>query len=224
MAREQDVKRFLSTHDFSRNYQRIALGHGYHTPGTDRSNSYRAATAPIDMEGKTYLDIGCMWGAMAFLAEGEGASVTGWDVHKEFVDIATDIAHLKDGGATFRQIDIVTHEPVGQFDVVSMYNVIHHLRHPFRALNNALGATREYFIIEFPTLKGRFLNISDVEPRVAKIAQPHAMLGIISKETGLYFTAHSMEIAVNWFGKWETVVSQQSPYRKDRLLMTFRRK
>jgi SAM-dependent methyltransferase len=226
VATREEVEAFLAEADLSRSYQCIALGHGLHTPGTDRGKSFRQAVGAIaSLEGKTYLDIGCMWGAMVFMAKEAGAKYAcGWDKRGEFVSVARRIAELKDADVKFWQRDILTHEAPGAFDVVTMFNVLHHLRYPFLALHNALKSTKEWFIIEFPTLKGRWEKLrrnGSRETDVKAMGGPY--LGIIHQETGLYFTRWSMETAVNWFGEWDTVFCEWSPHRHDRLLMTFRR-
>lgn len=221
MSREE-AERFLARTDLA-GYQRVPLGYGLEVPGSDREPSFCAAL-PASLRGKTVLDAGCAYGAISFLAEEAGARhVLGVDKKATVIGVAREIGRIRGSNVEFWVMDVDRQRITRRFDIVLCYNVIHHLLHPLWALQNLADATRELLVLEFSTLRGRFLKLSRVPPRISRVIENYPMISPTIDEAGLCFSPKAMEIVLNWFGKFDLVLSQSSPKQADYALMVFRR-
>jgi tRNA (mo5U34)-methyltransferase len=141
-------------------FHSIDLGNGVVTPGNKSLKVLRAEAdaifAPLDLRGKSVLDIGAWNGYFSFEAKRRQAQrVLATDHHCWSPEI--------NGRATFElartalkldveglDIDVPDLNPdrVGQFDVVLFLGVFYHLVDPIRALQNLAAVTRDVAVIE----------------------------------------------------------------------------
>jgi len=149
----------------------IDLGNGITTPGMFRVEDlhYYYPNLPQNLAGKSILDIGAWDGFNSFLAEKRGASrvvaLDKWDTSqgdlgyfydpslvktgpsKEPFDFAHDALHSKVESMQMSVYDI-NPKNVGMFDVVFMFGVYYHLKHPLLAFEKVRAICKEYALIE----------------------------------------------------------------------------
>ena len=84
----------------------------------------------IDFEpGERVLDIGCNAGLLCHYLLDRGCDVTGIDIDPAIIDGAKIIANIMGKtGITFECLDIDNGGPLGYFDTVMLFSVIHHTR------------------------------------------------------------------------------------------------
>jgi tRNA (mo5U34)-methyltransferase len=138
-------------------YHTISLGNGIVTPGIDDTPSRLSKIGlPLDLTGKTVLDVGAWDGFFSFEAERRGAarvlatdsycwSGGGWGTKDGF-----DLAKRALGSnVEEREIDVLDLSPdtVGVFDIVLFLGILYHMRHPMLALERAFSVTRERLIV-----------------------------------------------------------------------------
>ena len=226
---EEQVRRWLAENVTS-GYQHIQLPYNLSIQGKDRSRTF-TAMFPDRLEGKTYYDVGCSYGAMCFMAEEAGASdVLGIDRRNDSIEIARGVAEIKGSDARFLVADVDRvdsaaglvwdYPPVGGFDVVSCFNVIHHLRHPFLALRRMLSLATELFGIEFVTPRARYRKLSGLHLD-ARIADRH--IGVVVQEPGIYIGIESLKTIAGWYGFALDSHVSPAPRAKDREIAVFRR-
>jgi tRNA (mo5U34)-methyltransferase len=141
-------------------FHSIDLGNGVVTPGKKSPKVLRAEAdaifGPLDLRGKSVLDIGAWNGYFSFEAKRRHAQrVLATDHHCWTPEI--------NGRATFDlartalkldieslDIDVPDLAPatVGQFDVVLFLGVFYHLVDPIRALQNLAAVTKDVAIVE----------------------------------------------------------------------------
>jgi tRNA (mo5U34)-methyltransferase len=151
-ATPEDARRLIATSDFVW-YQRFPLAEGVMTPGhRDIEQQWRDAQLPMDLSGRSVLDIGTTNGGAAFMAERLGASRV----------VATDILGAHTFGFDVIQqhfrsrvdfVDSTVYElpqalRCEQFDVVLFWGVLYHLRHPLLALDVIRRIARDVISIE----------------------------------------------------------------------------
>jgi hypothetical protein len=117
--------------------------------------------APVDREavvreqapGRSWLDVGCMWGihgGLAFLAEEAGASrVTGLDVMGRTPEFDAEQARR---GSAVRFVGGDMHDPevlaeVGRHDVVWCYGLLYHAPHPLLTLERLRSVCGELLLL-----------------------------------------------------------------------------
>jgi tRNA (mo5U34)-methyltransferase len=134
----EEAHRFLAESSFVW-HQRFQLVPGVYTPGSnDMEWIFRVAGVPLDLSGKTAIDIGTSNGGVAFELERRGAervvavdifppSWFGFDAIKEF--LASDAEFVQ---ASVYELPALLRE---EFDVLVFWGVLYHLRHPLLALD-----------------------------------------------------------------------------------------
>lgn len=103
-----------------------------------RRNWQRIAHAiPLDLTGKTVLDIGCNAGFHAMEMKRRGAErVLGIDADDAYLDQARFAATVEGVDIEFRKLSVYDVAAIGErFDVVLFMGVLYHLRHPLLALD-----------------------------------------------------------------------------------------
>lgn len=151
------------------NYQGINWYHCFKFPdgsvthGHDRptANKVSAIFDPIDMQGKTVLDIGAWDGFYSFEAEKRGAKAVvandhycwsgeGWGTKRGF-DLARELLNSK---VLDYECDLMQLNPnhVGQFDVVMFLGVLYHRIEAFRCLEICTNVCKDLLVIETVTL------------------------------------------------------------------------
>ena len=139
----------------------IQLPHGVVTPGAKTlevmSNEYDNTFGPIDLNGKTVLDVGAWSGAFSVEAARRGAAkVTALDyfvwqnkLTKQAFDMVT-----RESGYQIDTIEQDLDEPrldlskYGKFDVILFLGVFYHLRDPIAALREIALVTRDVLVLE----------------------------------------------------------------------------
>ena len=139
-----DAEAFLRDADFKW-YQRFE-GTGVFTPGTrDVLALLDSAGVAHNRSGVRVLDIGTTNGGVAFEAERRGADrVVATDIYPpEWFGFGALKTFLRSdvGFATCSVYDLSRHLQ-GQFDVVFLFGVLYHLRHPLQALDAVRAALR----------------------------------------------------------------------------------
>jgi tRNA (mo5U34)-methyltransferase len=139
-------------------WQRIDLGHGIVTPGSDDS-AYKLQHLgiPDDLRGMTVLDIGASDGFFSFEAERRGARrVLATDVWtgetwgmqaKRGFEIARRALNSKVVSVEVDVLDIAPGK-IGVFDLVFFLGVLYHMRHPLLALEKVFSVTGKQLILE----------------------------------------------------------------------------
>ena len=141
-------------------FHSIDLGNGVVTPGKKSSKVLRAEAdaifGPLDLHGKSVLDVGAWNGYFSFEAKRRQARrVLATDHHcwspeiqgRTTFDLARTTLKLDVEGM---DIDVPDLSPdrVGQFDVVLFLGVFYHLVDPIRALQNLAAVTKDVAVIE----------------------------------------------------------------------------
>lgn len=138
-------------------YHSIDVGDGIVTPGQGGGTPWMLDRIglPEDLTGKRVLDIGAWDGFFTFAAEERGAEVVSVD---HFVWNEPDVgmggyltAHeLRGSKATWIDLDVddISEETVGRFDIVLFLGVLYHRRDPMRALAAAASVCDELLIVE----------------------------------------------------------------------------
>ena len=151
-------------------WHKIELAPGFVTPGfSDISALMANSGIPSDLMGKRCLDIGTWDGAVAFEMERRGASevvaIDSWDgmgrdwkgdqfpAHPTFPQPyrdGFDLACEALGSKVVGHQRSVMHlsEKFGSFDLVVMFGVLYHLRHPLMALERVRSVCRDLLILE----------------------------------------------------------------------------
>lgn len=126
-------------------YHDIDLGAGYNTAPESRrmKNAELMFWKPIlkvcggSLEGKRVLDVGCNCGGFSFLAQRAGAKeVVGIDIRQENIEQAKAIQrYLGIDNITFaiENINNITPEKYGQFDLVILAGIAYHLVNPIES-------------------------------------------------------------------------------------------
>lgn len=139
----------------------IDLGQGIFTPGVKSPDVHRVECAaffdPVDVAGRTVIDIGAWNGAYSFEAKRRGAGRVLATDHFVWNDpeirgrASFDLARSALGlEIEAMDIDIpdLTPERVGTFDVVLFLGVFYHLFDPIAGLERAARLAREVLIVE----------------------------------------------------------------------------
>jgi tRNA (mo5U34)-methyltransferase len=141
-------------------FHSIDLGNGVITPGGKSlevlSAEGEAVFGPLDLRGKSVLDIGAWNGYFSFEAKRRlAARVLATDHHcwtpevqgRTTFDLARAALNLE-----IESLDIdvpeLTPDRVGQFDVVLFLGVLYHLLDPIRALHNVFALTKDVAVVE----------------------------------------------------------------------------
>ena len=143
--------------------------------------------------GRSFVDVGCMWGldgGIAFLAEASGArSVTGVDV-MEPTDAFLKEHERRGSSVRFLRGDLhdpATLERVGTHDVVWCWGVLYHAPHPLLTLERLRSITGQLLILgteAIPEIPGIdqacifYPGLSEPARRAFRGAQPGRRVGI----------------------------------------------
>ena len=134
-------------------YQRIRLSDELYTPGSVKSEKrLQRIQLPMDLRGKSVLDIGCNEGFFAFEAERRGAAyVLAIDSDEMARKKFHIVKHLLKSNVEFSFLSVTDLDEckVGRFDVTLFLSVFHHLKYPFLALDKVAAVTSEMAIMEF---------------------------------------------------------------------------
>jgi tRNA (mo5U34)-methyltransferase len=162
-------------------FHSIDLGDGVITPGSKSVDLLRAESnaifGPLDLRGKSVLDIGAWNGNFSFEAKRrQAARVLATDHHcwtpevkgRDTFQLAKTALNLE-----IDELDIdvpeLTPDRVGQFDVVLFLGVFYHLVDPIQALHHVAALTKEVAVIE------SHLDLANVE-RPAMVFYPGSEL------------------------------------------------
>jgi tRNA (mo5U34)-methyltransferase len=133
-------------------YHSIDLPDGRIIPGIISVEALRARMdafgLPADLRGKRVLDVGAATGWCSFEMERRGAEVVAVDC-VEYDDFR--VAHrILDSEVNYRILDVdeLTPELLGTFDIVVFFGVLYHLRHPLLGLEKILALARDTVLVE----------------------------------------------------------------------------
>lgn len=107
---------------------------------------------PSHLEEKRVLDIGALDGGLSFELEKRGAAevvaIDLWqETGREGFDLACETLKSKVKGIQMDVMD-VSPDNLGTFDLVFMFGVLYHLRHPLLALEKVRSVCRDLLILE----------------------------------------------------------------------------
>jgi tRNA (mo5U34)-methyltransferase len=162
MGEELDQDRIVERIHAIEWYHAIEVAPGIVTPGRyDPKDLLGALGFPVDLTGKSVLDIGAYDGFFTFEAERRGAErVVAMDRHaadqKGFA-----LAHeLLGSKAEYVEGSVYDLSPEihGVFDIVFFFGVLYHLRHPLLALEKIHRICREYLLVESHVLDTDFIH------------------------------------------------------------------
>jgi SAM-dependent methyltransferase len=143
-----DVERFISETKFS-GYQQITLPTGRVIPGSDRSPA-ADLVYPVDLTGKSVLDVGCHYGFFLHDAVRRGAKrAVGIEADPEYFQVARTLAPLWQGKVEVHQGLLEEVELSEKFDVVLFLNVLHHVKDPVLVMTQLASLCRGTLIVEF---------------------------------------------------------------------------
>ncbi len=135
-----------------------------YTPGAARDHRYRISALPVDLAGKTVLDVGTFDGFYAFLAERRGAArVVAVDNEQYRLWVAARWNSTLRGGEGFRMIHRLLDSAVEyrkmdardlgrldeHFDLVYCFGLLHRVESPIellRSLRSCIAATGEVLV------------------------------------------------------------------------------
>jgi tRNA (mo5U34)-methyltransferase len=141
-------------------FDSIDLGNGVVTPGSKSLDLLRAEAdaifGPVQLRGKSVLDIGAWNGNFSFEAKRrQAARVLATDHHCWTKEVkGRHTFHLAKAALNLEieELDIdvpeLTPDRVGQFDVVLFLGVVYHLVDPIQALRNLATLTKEVAVVE----------------------------------------------------------------------------
>lgn len=137
-------------------YHSITLPDGSVLPGLQSEETLRARLdrfpLPENLSGKRVLDIGAWDGWFTFECERRGADVVAVDC----VELETfhEAHRLLGSRAEYLTLDVneLSRERLGTFDIVLFFGVLYHLRHPLLGLEKVAELTRDVALIESFTI------------------------------------------------------------------------
>jgi tRNA (mo5U34)-methyltransferase len=150
---------------------------------------------PLDLSGKTLLDVGCNAGFYAFEAKRRGAKrVLGVDGQRQHVRQGLFVRKVLGLDVEFRRMNVYELGPraVGQFDITLALGLLYHLKHPILALENLYQVTKELLIIETAIMPPERTPESFVHPLGEKQMLLHP-LAFVENPAG------AKEQVFNWF-------------------------
>lgn len=104
---------------------------------------------PLDMSGKTVLDIGCNAGFYSLKLHARGARVTGIEHDPHYLTQARYAAEVLGADIEYIQLDVYEVDRLGrQFDYVLFMGVLYHLRYPLYALDKVARLPREKLVFQ----------------------------------------------------------------------------
>jgi tRNA (mo5U34)-methyltransferase len=178
LRKPKDVKAAVERYTW---HHSIDLGGGIVTPGAKKPDLLALEAAaifgPLNLRGKSLIDIGAWNGFFSIEAQRRGAHVLATDSYcwthtelkgKETFDLVCRALGLRFKTKLIAPSDI-TPNTVGRYDVVLFLGVFYHLIDPIIALQNIASITREVLVLE------THLDLHDV-PRPAMVFYPGSEL------------------------------------------------
>jgi tRNA (mo5U34)-methyltransferase len=146
------VQNWLKDLDNKLNYHTLELPDGTAVPGVIPVEALRSRLAqlgvPLNLTGLSLLDVGAASGWNSFEAERRGASVVALDC----VPYPELVAYKEKTGSAVKyiieDIDHISPDYIGRFDVVLFLGVLYHVRHPLLALERICSVSRSIAFIE----------------------------------------------------------------------------
>jgi len=146
----EEARAFLKSTDFIW-HQRFELAPGVFSPGVSDVVGHVTGAGLPSVRGKSILDIGTCNGGVLFELERMGASrLVGVDIYdQEWFGFAALRSYFG-SEAEFVQTSVYgLDSALGErFDIVFLFGVLYHLRHPLLALDAVRAVTREYAVVE----------------------------------------------------------------------------
>ncbi|WP_031496616.1 methyltransferase domain-containing protein [Bryobacter aggregatus] len=146
------VRDWVASIDQQTNYHSLELPDGVIVPGVIPIDALqqrlRDLEVPGQLQGLRVLDIGAASGWNSFELEKRGAEVVAIDC-VEYREFSSMIAVL-DSSVDYRIVDVdeMSSQILGTFDVVLFLGVLYHLRHPLLALEQLCSLTRDIAYVE----------------------------------------------------------------------------
>ena len=126
---------------------------------------------PLRPPPASLLDVGCGNGSFLLTAQEAGYQAVGIDISAGAVDI------VKDRGGKALAVDFLTHDFGQTFDIISMWDVVEHLRDPFKFFQRArdLLSPGGVLVIKTPSFGKPLLDLTRARNRCAGglLTAPH---------------------------------------------------
>ena len=134
-------------------YQGFTLPYGIKIPGENRTPTVDAAFAGVAIEGRDVLVIGSHYGAVANILKERGARrVVGYEARPRYAELARTIADILGNDIKLITANIEHRRPRRTFDIVTCFNVLHHIHYPIWTLAQIAKLTSDVLAIEWATL------------------------------------------------------------------------
>lgn len=127
-------------------FHRIEISPGVFLPGTQDSADKRDRVGlPVDLTGKTVLDIGCNDGGHAFECEKRGAEVDAFDLEPEGARVLAEYMRSK---VNIFEADVFTFEKRRRYDIVLFMGVLYHVKDMMACLKKVYDLADNLVILE----------------------------------------------------------------------------
>jgi tRNA (mo5U34)-methyltransferase len=146
----EEATAFLESTEFFW-HQRVELAPGVFSPGVSDAHSVVARANLPSVRGKSVLDIGTCNGAVLFELERRGATrLVGVDIYDQDSFGFAALRSFFGSTAEYAQASVYGLDAVlgERFDIVLLFGVLYHLRHPLLALDALRALTGEYAVVE----------------------------------------------------------------------------
>jgi tRNA (mo5U34)-methyltransferase len=187
-------------------FHRIDLGDGLLTKRESVSGEpadhplgtwkFVAPCLPLDLSGKSVIDVGCNAGFYALQAKQRNAArVLGVDVQRHHVQQAIFVRNALHLDIEYRQASVYNLNPgsVGRFDVVLALGLIYHIKHVVLALERLFDIADDLLILETAVLPASAFRDAPLDTDIGGKGLLHHPMAFVENRS------EAKEAVYNWF-------------------------